>query len=305
MVVPELPDELLDRIFTLCLVSVDNSCCRFTGATVSSPAESAPVQVQQPSEEHRRRHAQLLLASKRFLRIATPLLYTSVHLSTPSQVDAVADLLYLNPNVGLMIAHLRLDHAALGERLFDIATLAPNVETLFLDLRLLTLNDSVDGLSKALETGLLSPEALYVTQDQTPRELVNDHVHTKTRQLNRELLAALPSWPSLVRLASHTPAYAPSHRPCSQKHIHFDVFEPSAELAEALKTAPALEEISVGVGQARNWWTRDLASLIANPGLKAFRVRAPCADWREPLWWHLPTRAVQLVRFDGDRKLHW
>ena len=83
------------------------------------------------SSNRRSSRADVLLVCKRWLRVGTPLLYESVHLETPAHVRQLLSLLRAHPSIGLAIC--RLYTTSVYEAAFEeIATLAPNIETLYL-----------------------------------------------------------------------------------------------------------------------------------------------------------------------------
>lgn len=187
MTTQHIPDEILHHILSFCLlVSVDDFCL-FNAAT---PDDTAPGNAI-------RRHAHLLLVSKRFLRIGTPLLYSAVHLSTESHAEGVAQLLRLDEYIGNDMQSLRVERGALGKSLYTILGLTPHLKAFFVDLRGLRPSDSTWAYANALKDGLLNPEALYVTQDAFDTRWTQ--AYAKVAQLDAYLFWALPQWSSLVR----------------------------------------------------------------------------------------------------------
>lgn len=79
--------------------------------------------------------ADVLLVCKRWLRVGTPLLYHSVRLWTPTQVQDFLILLRSNPYIGQVIRQLRVE--SVGEVWFEeISKFAPNVHTLCLSFHI-------------------------------------------------------------------------------------------------------------------------------------------------------------------------
>ncbi|EKM49730.1 uncharacterized protein PHACADRAFT_33292 [Phanerochaete carnosa HHB-10118-sp] len=104
------------------------------------------------------RCSSLLLVSKRWLRIGTPLLYECVRLSEPDHTTAVSSLLRTHPHVGLAVRCLRLE-GGLGKDLVHIAKLSPKLHSIYLSL-IIKSTDSITGLKEAFP--LFRPANLYI-----------------------------------------------------------------------------------------------------------------------------------------------
>ena len=151
----DIPDEILHKTLAFCLLVPIEDFCLFPPYRVGG---------KMPEEVYPRRHAYLLLVSKRFLRIGTPLLYTSLYLWSDSQAEEIAQLLRVDSYIGEAVANLRIESRAFGKGLYSVVSACPSVKTLFLDMRNVgKLERQSWGLTEVLEDGLLNPKTLYVT----------------------------------------------------------------------------------------------------------------------------------------------
>ena len=143
MSVNDLPEELLEQILSVCLSlpswGIQEYFC--DGGT------SLRVRI-------RARNAGLLLVSKAWFRISAPLLYSSVVLSTPTQIKVLATVLQRNPELGTVIRSLWLE-PGFPKELYEVVQRAPNIDRLCLTLSL-NVGDHVNGLRKALP--LMNPK---------------------------------------------------------------------------------------------------------------------------------------------------
>ncbi|GJE91945.1 hypothetical protein PsYK624_080970 [Phanerochaete sordida] len=142
-----LPDEILHEILSYSLSVPHDEFLRFHDDTSAGWLEQ-PIH----------RHAELLLVSKRWLRVGTPLLYRYLRLSTPAHTAAVANLFRAHPEIGRAVRGLRLE-GGLGKDLALVAQHLPNLHSLALSLRMKS-TVSVAGLKKALP--LFSPVHFYL-----------------------------------------------------------------------------------------------------------------------------------------------
>lgn len=140
----KLPEELLREILSLRLSLSEKQFCKFHSAFGSekySPQSSSDI----------------LLVSKRWLRIGTPLLYESVHIWNTGCTKTVASLVRSNPVVGKAIRRLRIEGGC-GKDLYTIVEHAPNIRTLYINSYFKTA-EGITGLRKALP--VMRPEKLY------------------------------------------------------------------------------------------------------------------------------------------------
>ena len=111
-----------------------------------------------PMTKPTRPSSELLLVSKRWLRIGTPLLYNAVVILEQKHTKAIAQLLTANPFLGRSIRWLRLE-GGLGRELNVIAKLAPNIDSLLLSFHV-RASEGVAGLRRAV--ALMNPTNLHL-----------------------------------------------------------------------------------------------------------------------------------------------
>lgn len=131
----------------------------------------------------------LLLVSKRWLRVGSPLLYESVVLRTSSHTRTVATLIRQNPNLGRAVRQLKL-FGGYGRDLHAVITAAPNLETVYLNMSMKS-SDSLAGIKKAFS--IMKPTRLYI-EDRPARR------NKKSIELYNLLAENMGKWSSL---ASH------------------------------------------------------------------------------------------------------
>lgn len=119
----DLPEEILLQILSLCLLPPTHEFFQFPQLRNRARLSNSP-----------QRYAYLLLVSKRWFRVGSPLLYSSLHLSTPSHAATVAQVLSSHPHIGRSVYNLRLDGGCIGDTVFSILRSAPEVERLYLTL---------------------------------------------------------------------------------------------------------------------------------------------------------------------------
>jgi hypothetical protein len=140
-----LPEELLHEIFAWAFYSpVDDAflvSCPKHYTSRSTHIISHHVLCKPPP-------AQLLLVCRKWYRVGTPSLYSTVTLHTNAQLRQLAETLQSTPSRGPMIRHLRLD-GCYDRPLHAVAKLTPNVRIVSLHLYILSQQQKV-GLQKAL-----------------------------------------------------------------------------------------------------------------------------------------------------------
>lgn len=184
MPITDLPDELLHHILISCL-AIPHALFLAFPESEPSPNIFAPRTC---------RHPHVLLVSKRFLQIGTPLLYEALYLSAPSHVAHVAELLKKNNGLGHAVRCLRLNRLAFGRGLETICFLAPNIKAIFFDLRAILHDDPIDGLIEVLAKNLVDPKTVCILGKRKV-----ESVSTKSVVVEWALCAALERWPSVVR----------------------------------------------------------------------------------------------------------
>ena len=145
-----LPEELVHEILRYCILASPD--------TFLDPANEKSYFLQVEAPPSPLGCTNILLVSKRWLRIATPLLFTSLWLSESSHTRSVARLFQENPHLGECVVNLRLEGGYM-EELCELVKSTPNVKNVFLSWNVGPSQD-VSGLLKALP--LLSPESLYL-----------------------------------------------------------------------------------------------------------------------------------------------
>ncbi|PFH48822.1 hypothetical protein AMATHDRAFT_5459 [Amanita thiersii Skay4041] len=263
------PEELLERILALC---------------VSAPSQ--PIPVHQPQWHtpafHAHRTAPLLVC-KSFHRIATPLLYQSVHLYAPSQVQAISQTLTSNPHLARFVRCLVLSGIIAGSG------------------RLLSQCSSLSILDFSLDAGISPPPppAADVDQDTTEfcdalqsmtylRHLVVRKPNMvyltlpRTKYILSQLADALQSWdhletaniafrlsddspparlPLLDTAAVHTPLNTTPSSPTSPSAL---LGGPITRLTHALSTCPRLHSFATHLP---NLWNEAVLRVSTNKHL--------------------------------------
>lgn len=220
-----LPEEILREILSYLFVTTPEVFCGFP----SRYHPPLPLRNGGKARDKDRPH-DLLLVSKRWLRVATPLLYQSISIRTSAHAQAVATLIRANPNLGRAVRHLKL-LGGYGRDLFTIAKAAPNVETLYLYISVKS-SESVTGIKKALP--LMNPTRLYL-EDRPP------HQNKKVDELHKALTESMANWTSLVSRVGHTLV---SLTPCRQKFVQYNPrYYFKEPMMTALKGASNIEEL--------------------------------------------------------------
>lgn len=213
--------------------------------------------------EHSRvsRCCHLLLVSKRWLRIGTPLLYEFVWLSRPEHTASVATLLRADPHVGKAIRCLKLE-GGLGKDLVHIAKLAPKLQSVYISLRIKSA-ESITGLKKAFP--ILKPVNLYIKEyiyrdnkkSTEARTLLYAHIQNKwTSLVSLELIISFPK-ASLIGL--------PPQRSVTFSDWHRNMDDP---LASALGDS-SIEELVLQASDADDWiHSGHMRRVLQNPHLQ-------------------------------------
>ncbi|GJE97698.1 hypothetical protein PsYK624_139190 [Phanerochaete sordida] len=172
-----LPEEILREILAYIISVYHPRFLRFY-----NPFEFLRSRRRQPS-----RCADVLLVSKRWLRVGTPLLYECLVLSKSEHTKSVADLIHAHPGVGQAVRCLKLA-GGLGKELLQVAEHTTQVQSVFVNLRLKS-SDSIVGLRKGLP--LLSPIHLYVDRASYRENKRIDDVRALLSTMIKDV------WPSL------------------------------------------------------------------------------------------------------------
>ncbi|GJE89698.1 hypothetical protein PsYK624_058040 [Phanerochaete sordida] len=228
----QLPEELLREILSLLLSVSEADFCKF-------PDNGCPPWMsQQPRGRQSYRPppiCDVLLVSKRWLRVGTPLLYESVHVWSPEHVKAIAAVLRANPGVGKAVRRLRIEGGC-GKELYTIVKHAPNVDTLYICLHV-KASEGIAGLRKALP--LMRPQKLYWLH----RGLTLNKAAVEAKALLEKCIAEI--WTSLRSINLYT------------------FFNMTPEIACTLSKAPALRELIMDNNhKTREWIPRGFVRTI-------------------------------------------
>lgn len=175
----QLSEELLHEILTLHFYPQLNFRCAW-------PKPGPQSQRRSPGEA---RSSDVLLVSKQWLRIGTPIMYEFIILSSPRHMKTVADLLCASPHLGRRVRHLRVQIDCYGGRLFDIVRCSPNIEKLLLQLTIDGHHDISELVSSMKEW---QPRELYLHSNQLGW-------NARAQIVQNALVAALPTYTHLVR----------------------------------------------------------------------------------------------------------
>ncbi|EKM49655.1 uncharacterized protein PHACADRAFT_33224 [Phanerochaete carnosa HHB-10118-sp] len=181
----KLPEEIIREILTLILPPF---CAK---TFLKFPLESRrPCWAQERPGALEEGGTNVLLISKRWLRIATPLLYQGVALRKSRHTSAVARLVKADPAVGRAIRYLRLEGGSMTRELSTLVKHAPNIHTVYVSEQMRT-GESLDGLQRAMS--LLRPTTLYI-------HLLAQTLHNwrAVREDEIALKAVVEVWPSIV-----------------------------------------------------------------------------------------------------------
>ena len=112
-----------------------------------------------------RRHSDLLLVSKRWLRVGLPLLYSMLYIDG-KHTRTIVSALRTNPGLGSAVRSLRVDGIH-DKAVLDFVSLVPNVENMHLNLDM-ALHNEACWYGSFLAIG--PPKALYFyhARDDTP-----------------------------------------------------------------------------------------------------------------------------------------
>lgn len=144
----------------------------------------------------------ILLVNSSFYRIAKPILYRSLHLSSKSQAGKLADVICNEPTLGASVRSLRVDGPCMGPA-FERIVGCLNTANIPLDVLDVKLDD--EGESEIGEEAFQSfVRALQGVKDVRRLVLRKSGYLTKvtTRQAVYEVASGLVSWKNLVSLSS-------------------------------------------------------------------------------------------------------
>ncbi|KAF7353945.1 hypothetical protein MVEN_01080800 [Mycena venus] len=127
-----LPEEIISEILSLVLDVPD---AMFSDTSVTSPFVPGSSQVSAST---------ILVVSKTWLRVATPLLYKTVVIRSKPQASALATAFKGQQNLGRYVKKLRLE-GGFGKYMHPILKRSPNITDLFLSVQMWA-SDNVSGL---------------------------------------------------------------------------------------------------------------------------------------------------------------
>ncbi|GJE91784.1 hypothetical protein PsYK624_079350 [Phanerochaete sordida] len=140
----DLPEELVLYILDLCFELPSEDFLRFP---TPDGARKNPS-----------RNADILLVSRRWLRIGSPLLFASLRLSDPEHAISVARQLKNNPGLGSVICDVRIEGDC-GDDLGSVLALTPNIQRLYVALDQKN-NARAEGLRRALP--YINPREVFI-----------------------------------------------------------------------------------------------------------------------------------------------
>jgi hypothetical protein len=135
--------------------------------------------------------SRVLLVCRRWLRVATPLLYRTVVLRSTTQARSLAFVLEHNPKIGKYVRKLRLE-GGYGSSIRTVLKLSPNVTDLYMSVTFRS-SDRSSGLCQGLD--FLNPSRLIIYDSEDSKETTNHDA------VMNALCKALPNWKRLVSSA--------------------------------------------------------------------------------------------------------
>ncbi|EKM49660.1 uncharacterized protein PHACADRAFT_265228 [Phanerochaete carnosa HHB-10118-sp] len=193
-----LSDEILNRILSYCLFIPPEVFLQF------------PTEARGNAQAYQtKKRLNYLLVSKRWLKIAKPLLYTSVILRKNAHTKAVAVVLQDCPGLSKKIDTLRLE-GGYGRDFSYIVAVSPNIKHLYLNLELAS-SDTIAGMRKSLTT--MDPTNFYAHQVALSGLSRNNQTVLELRAMMETCISS--RWANLVSPAacnhSSTPTDLPLH----------------------------------------------------------------------------------------------
>jgi hypothetical protein len=173
----KLADELLSMILCPSLTISDS---QFTSTSLASFGRNDNVS-----------SSTVLVVCKRWMRIATPLLYEVIVLRSTGQAHALADAFKQSPHFGLHVMKIRLEGAY--SRLFEVFKRCTNLQSIFFTLLDIMSSDNVNALCRSLS--IISPtRVIFVDSENT--DFMGDNANK--RKLFSTLCESIPKWTKLV-----------------------------------------------------------------------------------------------------------
>ncbi|KDQ53885.1 hypothetical protein JAAARDRAFT_38850 [Jaapia argillacea MUCL 33604] len=235
-----IPEELVERILALCVDSPQQP-----PSPSPSPYSSAP----NPASHDQ---TAILLVSKRFLRIATPLFYNSLPLRSRHQSSLLCRTLSRNTVLGSFVRKVVVHNADAYGGLGDLLRICHLIEELDLNLDGGDMNGSDDQGTKKLCAAF---PKMYRMKRLTLRKPSRTYLtHEKPKMVLEALADALPYWRDLEHL---TLSFRLSATPSTER------------LSCALVKCPRLHTVRAVMPVV---WNPCLAQISNNPSLKAVEL---------------------------------
>ncbi|KAJ7606204.1 hypothetical protein FB45DRAFT_459436 [Roridomyces roridus] len=175
----DIPDEIFHEIFSPALLIPDETFSSHRYA--SAPAET----LDEPSST-------ILLACKTWLRIATPLLYKVVILSSRGQTQALEFALHSNPELGRLIKKLRIQ-GRYGMAIYEILQVAKTLTDICVSLEFDAEESGAEGLCRGLP--LISPIRLILAYRPTQFDI---EIDADAPKLVEAMVECIPKWQNLA-----------------------------------------------------------------------------------------------------------
>ncbi|KAJ7605914.1 hypothetical protein FB45DRAFT_464044 [Roridomyces roridus] len=263
--VRNVPDEIIHEILSPGLFVADDA---FTAISSSSPTRSSTES-----------SSAILLVSKSWLRVATPLLYHTVILRSKGQAQALAAALRANPTLGRFIKKLRVE-GGYAISMHKILQTAKNLTDICFGLQF-QLGDNVCGLCRGLP--LINPVRVVLAHT-----VKRGSISEQTRKFVDILVECIPKWKNLTTFVMpHDWQHIPEHRVALSNYL-----DAPLKAARNLRTLVLFDyELDLFTDAHIPSYIRTIA---ANLSLQEIRPRAP------------PSKALAsdfLVTVQGDARL--
>ncbi|KZW00472.1 hypothetical protein EXIGLDRAFT_830636 [Exidia glandulosa HHB12029] len=215
-----LPDELLSAILAPSFAVAHS---RFADTSTSSPFATASASL--PA-------SRLLLVCKRFMRVASPYLYETVVIRSPSQAEAFKLALSRAPELARFVRKLRLE-GAYGRFLVPKIMGAMSAVTHLCFTLSVDAGEKLEGLYKAFNA--MNPTHVYLWMS-SGRKVGSP----RYQALVKSFCAAIPKWTKLEHFSFEGLAQSLSDGGGLRTHWHFS---DDLGIAIALAKCPALRTV--------------------------------------------------------------
>ncbi|KAF9479120.1 hypothetical protein BDN70DRAFT_932791 [Pholiota conissans] len=280
------PEELLERILEQCVISPFSQAPRPSWHRPSSPSSDVvPV----------RGRVSLLLVSKTFLRICTPLFYNTIHITSANQVrQLLSNALRPNPSLARSIRRLILP-GVWAEAAELLQMCSANLKTLDLTLDVPQLSLAVQGNMRDLDAeefceALKDVKALTHIVIRKPGNVYL--TQPKPRYVLFEVAKAMNGWNDLehatlsFRLSDDSGATTARYTANAQASQAQQ--GPITALTQALSTRPKLHTLSTILPSV---WNESILRISVNPSLERIVLADGVGGGREPSFEHTSSPA--------------